>query len=86
MLSSGLSLSLCAIRLHDLLAGSLSYVIIQEPVNTGGEQGTTLIALLHIIDMSRHSSIVPHPNPAPAPAGNTRPCVATLWAGIWADI
>ena len=28
--------------------------------------------------MSRCSSIVPHPNPAPAPTGNTRPRVATL--------
>ena len=27
--------------------------------------------------MSRRSSIVPHPNPAPASAGNTRPRVAT---------
>ena len=27
--------------------------------------------------MSRHSSIVPHPNPAPASTGNTRPHVAT---------
>ena len=27
--------------------------------------------------MSRRSSIVPHPNPAPAPTGNTRPRVAT---------
>ena len=28
--------------------------------------------------MSKRSSIVPHPNPAPASAGNTRPRVATL--------